>query len=93
MLEKLVFKKWLTLIVPKISPSQFAFVPRSGRGTTSALTVILHHILSFLDTPGTVRMLMIDYQKAFDKIPHEIVLRSLISFNPPRVNEMDGFLP
>ena len=78
-MEKIVFRKWLSKISSLIGPSQFAFIPRNGQGTTPALTFIVHHILSFLDSPGAVRMLMLDFQKAFDKIPHQVVVKSLIT--------------
>lgn len=82
-LEKLVFLKWIKPLVVHIHPSQFAFVPRQGQGTTCALTYIVHNILSFLDSPGAVRLLMVDYSKAFDVIPHDVILEALISINAP----------
>ena len=44
----------------------------------------MHKTLSFLDSPGAVRLLMIDFAKAFDRIPHRVVLSSLISKGAPR---------
>ena len=83
-LEKIVLRKWLVPLVPKIDGNQFAFVPRNGQGTTVALTYVMNRVLSFLDTPGAVRMLMIDYSKAFDTIPHNTILNALSSLDAPR---------
>jgi hypothetical protein len=84
LLEKIVFRKWLFPLVPKIHKNQFAFVPRDGQGTTVALTYIMNRTLSFLDTPGAVRLLMIDFCKAFDKLPHNSILNALSSLKAPR---------
>ena len=64
--------------------SQFAFLPRIGQGTDTALTYTVHHVLSYLDSPGAVRMLMLDYRKAFDSIPHQTILQSLIDKGAPK---------
>ena len=76
-LERIIIKKWLTPFSHEIDPYQFAFVPRKAQGTVSALTFIMHKIFSFLDTPGAVRLLMIDFTKAFDRLPHNVILKSL----------------
>jgi len=83
-LEKLVFKKWLSKLAPEIDKLQFAFVPRSGQGTVSALTYVMHQILSFLDKPGVVRLLMVDLSKAFDLLPHQLILNKLIDLQAPK---------
>ena len=83
-LEKMVLKKWFSSIVPRLEPLQFAFIPRPGQGTIAALTYILHRVLAFLDSPGAVRILMVDYSKAFDKIPHKTILSSAISLGAPK---------
>ena len=83
-LEKLVLRKWLYQLAPRLGSQQFAFLPRSGQGTISALTFLMHKILSFLDTPGVVRLLMIDFSKAFDRLPHNIILNKMISLGAPQ---------
>ena len=75
---------WLLPLVPKIGLNQFAFVPRDGQGTTVALTSTMNQILSFLDSPGAVNLLMIDFCKAFDMLPHNTVLNALCSLDAPR---------
>lgn len=83
-LEKIVLKRWLLPLVPNIGSNQFAFVPREGQGTTVALTYTMNKILSFLDSPGAVRLLMIDFSKAFEKIPHNTILNALSGLEAPK---------
>lgn len=82
-LEKIVLRKFLPGMIPGLGPRQFAFIPRQGQGTVSALTYIVNKILSHLDTPGAVRLLMIDYSKAFDKLSHKSIIDALASLKAP----------
>ena len=83
-LERFVRQKWFANIIPHIDPLQFAFVPRLGQGTSIALSYIQHRILSFLDSPGAVRLLLPDFTKAFDKVPHSVILTTLRRFHVPQ---------
>lgn len=85
LLEKLFLKKVLfPLISNRVSESQFAYIPRLGSGTTSALVTVQHHILQFLDSSsGAVRLLSTDFSKAFDKIPHHVILTACRRFDLP----------
>ena len=77
-LEKIVAKHWLKPSFKDSCKDQFAYVPGPGRGTTTALTLINHHILSHLDKQsGAIRLLSVDYSKAFDKLPHPSILRAM----------------
>ena len=68
----------------QISDSQFAYIPHLGSGTVSALVTVEHKILQFLDSDsGAVRFLSTDFSKAFDKIPHHVIVSSCQSFNLP----------
>lgn len=74
--ERIVLTK---LILPDVSsliqPSQFAYIPRPGTGTTSPLVLLYHHILHFLDSSsGAVRVLSVDFSKAFDKLSHSVII-------------------
>lgn len=84
LLERIVLRKWISPLVPKIMDNQFAFIPRDGQGTTVALTYVMNKILSYLDKPGAVRLLMIDYSKAFDKLPHNTIINAVSSLLAPR---------
>jgi len=88
-LEKLMVKH---VIMPKVDrdllDDQYAFVPGAKGGTTIALTVIRLWILRRLDQgPGFVRMLMVDFTKAFDRICHNKLLWKMLSrfHMPPAV--------
>ena len=85
-LEKIVARKW---ILPRISTSinlsQYAYIPGTGGGTTTALTCLQHEVLQFLDSSsGAVRVLSIDFAKAFDKILHTGVLEAVCRFQLPK---------
>ncbi|MEL7309306.1 MAG: reverse transcriptase family protein, partial [Pseudomonadota bacterium] len=83
-LEKLVCKH---LVVPFIRNGlkslQFAYIPRAGTGTACALTFLYDRILKFLDSPGAVRVLAVDFSKAFDKILHCSILKSALDCGIP----------
>jgi hypothetical protein len=84
LLEKIVLKRFILPHVRHcISSSQFAFVPRVGSGTTNALVLSMHEILRFLDKPGVVRFLSVDFSKAFDKLPHQNILDACHKFHLP----------
>ena len=80
--EKLVVKNFiLPVIRDKVSPTQFAYISRPGSGTTSALVLAQHKVLQFLDScSGAVRVLSIDFSKAFDKLLHSRILIACESF-------------
>ena len=77
-LERLVRKKLLIACdCSKLDPLQFAFTPGPGKGTTTALVRIYNELVSFLDKPGAVRLLQLDFAKAFDSISHRAIADSL----------------
>ena len=84
-LEKMVAKYWIRPSMTSVSDNQFAYVPLPGRGTTSALSLINNYILKFLDEgSGAVRVLSVDFSKAFDTLPHRTIIDSAIHFSLPR---------
>ena len=85
MLEKLVARNWiLPFTSNRLDPSQFAYLPGPGKGTTSALTLLYHRVLKFLDKEsGAVRVLSLDYAKAFDRLPHSAILESACAIKLP----------
>ena len=95
-LERMVLDKFiLPLIHNQCDPFQFAYLPGRGLGTTTALTLMNHHILKFLDSQsGAVRVLTVDFSKAFDKITHTSILASChrLSFPPTYINWIESFL-
>ena len=64
--------------------SQFAYLPGPGKGTSSALTLLYHRVVSFLDKgSGAVRILTLDYAKAFDRLPHSAIIDSACTLKLP----------
>lgn len=75
----------LPIVRDKVSSSQFAYLSRPGSGTTSALVLTQHKILEYLDVcSGAVRVLSVDFSKAFDKLLHSRILSSCELFQIPR---------
>lgn len=82
--EKLVSKHFiLPFIRKKLTTLQFAYVAGPGSGTCCSLTLLNDRILNFLDTPGAVRVLTVDFSKAFDKILHSSIVTSAVNFRLP----------
>lgn len=75
-------RKFILLrITDNVNPDQFASIPRPGSGATSALVSLQHKILQHLDSPGAVRILSVDFRKAFDMLPHTSIIHALSNFD------------
>ena len=65
-----------------LDPHQFGSLKNSS--TTHALVELVHQWQNALDKPGRmVRMLMLDFSKAFDRVDHTIVLKRLANLGLP----------
>ena len=65
-----------------IDPNQFGAIPRSS--TTEALISMIHTWGSATDKTGAaVRVVLLDYKKAFDLIDHNILAEKIYSLNIP----------
>jgi hypothetical protein len=83
-LERLVVKKWITPHLQTIDNSQFAYLSQPGSGTTCATTSMYLNILRHLDqASGAVRVLSVDFAKAFDKLPHKVILSTITDLKLP----------
>ena len=69
-------------ISDKFDVKQFGAI--KGRSTTQALSDLLHQWHSTLDNGGSVRVLFVDFAKAFDHVDHLIVCRKLLNLGAPR---------
>lgn len=85
-LEKLVANHWIKpYIRHEMKSDQFAYTPGIGKGTVPALTLLLHNILNFLDKQsGAVRVLTVDFSRAFDKLPFSSIISAAIKFGLPK---------
>ena len=62
-----------------IDPYQFGFIPRSS--TKFALISMLHKWLAATDgTSSTVRVILLDFKKAFDLVDHNILVARLNNY-------------
>ncbi len=73
-------------VLKKVDPQQFGTVP--GSCTNHALISMLHSWYSSTDGNGaTVRVVLLDFKKAFDLIDHNILIHKLSSYDiPHRIN-------
>ena len=81
------------VITPQIDERQFGGL--AGTGTTDALVEMVHTWCEATDKPDTfVRVLLVDYSKAFDHINHEILIAKLYDMGLPAclVRWMAAFL-
>ena len=75
-LESFVGKWIFAEIGDKIDKRQFGAL--RGRSTTHALIDILHHWHEALNNNQSIRVLFIDYAKAFDHVDHTIIINRLV---------------
>ena len=81
------------VITPQIDERQFGGL--AGTGTTDALVEMVHTWCEATDKPDTfVRVLLVDYSKAFDHINHDIPIAKLYGMGLPAylVRWMAAFL-
>ena len=93
--EKLVARHWiLPFIRDKVQNTRYAYLSGPGSGTVCALTLMYNRIVHFLDRPGAVRVVSIDFAKAFDKVTHHAIIDACIRFQLPFlvINWITSFL-
>lgn len=75
--------KWVKdFIANDIDPHQYGSVQNSS--TVHALVELVHRWQQALDEPGNaLRVLLLDYSKAFDRVDHNILLRKLANMGIP----------
>ena len=75
-----------------LSPKQFGFI--NGRSTTLQLLFVLEKITSYMEDELDVSITYLDFQKAFDSVPHRRLLRKLTAYqlDPMTVSWIQDFL-
>ena len=61
-----------------LSPYQFGFIP--GRSCSTQLLLLLDYLTCHLDSGYSIDVIYLDFQKAFDTVPHQHLLQKLTSF-------------
>jgi hypothetical protein len=74
-MERCIFNYLCNYLWPKIYPLQHGFM--KGRSCTSQLLHVYHNIGSILDKGGQVDIVFLDFSKAFDSVPHHLLLKKL----------------
>ena len=75
-MEKIVVKTWLRPSIPTaLLPNQYGFIPTGS--TTAALVHLFHSVTRMLESCSYVRVLLIDFTKAFDIVDHTILMSKL----------------
>ena len=82
--EDFVVRNYVDPAILEITdPNQFGAVPKSS--TTQALISMMHTWASATDGTGAaVRIVLLDYRKAFDLIDHRILVDKILSLRMPR---------
>ena len=73
--EKLLYRHIYTHVRDNLSPHQHGFV--QGKSCLSNLLETVHKINTILEDGEVVDLANLDFQKAFDKVPHERLLLKL----------------
>ncbi|CAH2105767.1 unnamed protein product [Euphydryas editha] len=73
--EKLIYRQTYSALCHSISLSQHGFI--KGRSTVSNLILLGDYITDAMDDGYQVDVIYTDYSKAFDRIPHDILLNKL----------------
>lgn len=92
-----IFEKILCTYITRrvyhlISPHQHGFMER--RSTTSNLCAFLSVAGPLVEKQGQMDVIYLDFQKAFDKLPHHLLLRKLpkFGFSPRLINWIESYL-
>ena len=92
LLERLVHQELLQVVSAKLDERQFGF--RRHRSTEIQLTLFTEAVQRCLNEGGQIDAVALDAAKAFDKVPHHILLRKMIEMKVPNhlVNLTNGYL-
>ena len=75
-LEDYVVKWLIDDVKDKIDPNQFGCL--KGTSTMFCLLDMIHNWLTYLDSPGHLRLCFLDFSKAFDRIGHNVLIEKLL---------------
>ena len=84
--EDFVYKWVLDIVKPQLHWDQYGAL--KGSSTVDALVIVyfLHQAYATTDTQGShMRAILIDYQKAFDHLNHNLIIEKLSRLGVPRI--------
>jgi hypothetical protein len=92
MFENLVTKYLTSLLSPEIINQQFGFC--AGRNTELNLLTYSHFIVQALESGAEVHSVYTDFSKAFDKVPHNILINKIkaLGVNGPLLSWLESYL-
>ena len=92
-LVELVHKWIMDITMDQIDPQQYGSI--KGTSTVHALVELVHKWKYAVETPGTiVRILLVDFSKAFDRVDHHILMTKCASLGLPNFyHQMADILP
>ena len=77
-MERLVFKHIYPVVSPQINSAQHGFMKH--RSTTTQLIDTYSDISRNLDSGSQTDILFLDFAKAFDSVPHDLIVHKLKTF-------------
>jgi len=77
-LERCIYNKIIEHIIPKLSNQQHGFL--SSRSTTTQLLTVFSRINNILDNGNQADVIYFDLSKAFDSVPHKLLIHKLRGF-------------
>jgi hypothetical protein len=77
-LERCVFNKIIEILIPKITTLQHGFL--RNRSTVTQLLQVFTNINNILDKGDQTDVIYFDLSKAFDSVPHKLLLEKLKTF-------------
>jgi hypothetical protein len=77
-LERCIFNQIYPFIGAAIYPLQHGFM--KGKSTVTQLLEVYYEVNKIMDNSGQVDMIFLDFAKAFDSVPHRLLIHKLKSF-------------
>ena len=90
--EQLVYDQIYWHVTNHISPSQHGFL--KNKSTTTNLLTLTEEIFAAFDSKSQVDVIYLDFEKAFDKVNHDILLSKLsnFGFHPSALSFLASYL-
>jgi hypothetical protein len=91
--EKIICKQLLAFVLPYLNETQHGFLPQ--RSCLTNLSVILYDAINTIHTRDQLDVVHIDLLKAFDRVPHNLLLQKLrhrFGITGPAFDVLSSFL-